>query len=243
MARIGPTTYTDVENLIPIDWTHPTSPDLHTEIKKFGNVSYLNLSPDSIRAGEYSKLRNIRTRYIKATDPLTGDILGTASYHFQSFDVSELPIFDLGKPLPDVGDSSFIDTPPGSLTEEKRAANEKIARLDAMEDADMQRWVAKLMPKGCKCIVITGIRVVPAAQGKGVGTAMLKWATDKADEAAVYMWVHASEAGRRLFEKGGFEELGSLEVDLDEWAPQPRGDGEQWGTYVLRYMQREEKGK
>ena len=54
-------------------------------------------------------------------------------------------------------------------------------------------------------------------------------------------WVHASEAGYKPFEKAGFEEVGRLDLDLDEYALVPREEGEEnakWGSYTFRYMLR-----
>ncbi len=77
-----------------------------------------------------------------------------------------------------------------------------------------------------------------------MGSAFIKWGTDKADEDDVRCWVHASEAGWPAFKKAGFEVVGTLELDLDQYASEQRkfADGrpeEKWGKYAFRYMQRE----
>jgi hypothetical protein len=50
--------------------------------------------------------------------------------------------------------------------------------------------------------------------------------------------VHSSEAGYRAYAKAGFEVVGTLDVDLDEWAPAPPVEGGLWGHYVIRWMKR-----
>lgn len=113
------------------------------------------------------------------------------------------------------------------------------------------------MPTGTSCFYIMSIVVGPKHQGKGVGSALVRYGTGRAHDASkeldtdVFCWVHSSEAGARLFEKEGSKRVGRLEVDLDEFAggrevpqntavPVSKGnDGTVkmgWGTYVFRYL-------
>lgn len=122
---------------------------------------------------------------------------------------------------------------------EKTAANgtpDKIARLKAIQDKESERWTEILSNK---CMYIVGIAVSPSHQGLGVGTALIQWGTKKADRDGVTCWVHSSDGGWRAFEKNGFKEDRRLELDLDEYADQPRkGEDGKWGKYIFRYMQR-----
>ncbi|KAJ7705696.1 hypothetical protein B0H14DRAFT_2415907, partial [Mycena olivaceomarginata] len=52
--------------------------------------------------------------------------------------------------------------------------------------------------------------------GKGVGTGLLEFGTDICDEHQCYAWVHSSMAGCPVLPKAGFEDLGMLEVDVDD---------------------------
>lgn len=106
-----------------------------------------------------------------------------------------------------------------------------------MTDKDRQDWTEKLMPPNTKCIFITTLSVSPTHQNRGISSALLKWGTSIADATNVFIWVHSSEGAWGMYTKSGFEVVGMLEVDLDEYAPSPPEDGtDKWGHYVWRYM-------
>ncbi|MCJ1380244.1 hypothetical protein MMC17_003347 [Xylographa soralifera] len=144
--------------------------------------------------------------------------------------------------------SSKADSTPQSLPQDysKPEMDDPIKRLMAITDADMSRWQEIFMPRGTKCMFIVGLSVDPAFQGYGVGTALMRWGTAIADENSVFCWVHSSESAYSFYKKEGFEVVGTLEVDLDEFAPGPPdedfGDSK-WGLYVFRYMKRLPKRK
>jgi len=95
---------------------------------------------------------------------------------------------------------------------------------------------SRLSPPGRKVFYCLGISVLPEYQSKGVGSKMIKWACEIADENDASMWIHLAdtEAGPRSFEKNGFEVVNVLEIDLDDWT-----EGEtEWGVYRFRYMRR-----
>jgi GNAT superfamily N-acetyltransferase len=85
-----------------------------------------------------------------------------------------------------------------------------------------------------------GLTVLPSHQSRGVGSALLSWVTDSADESGASFWIHLSDSPGvvKALERKGFVEVNRLEVDLDQYAEKPRGDG---GTYTFRYMRREAK--
>jgi len=126
---------------------------------------------------------------------------------------------------------------------EEKEKPSKIKELEDITNASMQEWITKLSPSSVKHMVLMAIVVHPAVQGQGVGKELIGWGTGIADQEGVYCWVHASEAGAWVFGKMGFEEVGRLELDFDEFAGErvrnkERRDG-RWGAYVFRYMKRE----
>jgi GNAT superfamily N-acetyltransferase len=234
-------TYADVNAIFEVG-RDAMSYDRQTQLKYHGNVPYLQ--PDSAKQGIISLLSNPKGNFIKAISNDTGDLLGACSFFFHGFESHEIPASNPGEL-----DESLVkgnETPESlpremaSVDEEKQKAIDKINALDAMESKDMQRWQKILMPPGSKCIILTGFSVNPKYQGRGIGGQLLKRVTDLADERGVFMWVHSSEAAVRTYMKGGFEVVGTLEVDLDDYAtaPPPEGEGVPWGRYTIRYMKR-----
>jgi len=121
-----------------------------------------------------------------------------------------------------------------------------VAGLEASTNASMQEWIKRFMPPGTRCRFIMGISVHPSYAGKGVGSALMRAGTELADKERAWCWVHSSMKGAPSFEKNGFEEVGRIELDLDEFAQgdpdraklvRKDGDGK-WGRYAWRYMTR-----
>jgi GNAT superfamily N-acetyltransferase len=52
-------------------------------------------------------------------------------------------------------------------------------------------------------------------QKRGVGTLMLKWGMEKADELNVECYVEATDAGRNLYQKFGFSTILKVLVDAE----------------------------
>jgi GNAT superfamily N-acetyltransferase len=232
---IQPVTYHDVTTLANI-MVEAMSNDRHTQLKTLGDVSYTRAAGNI--EDLLSGIKHPKTVYVKAVHGETGDILGCISLWYVGFQEQDVPHTD-----PAEGWEGSLE----DLEEQGRAGGEKrnvderakklIDDLDAWEGADMKRWQDVLMPEGSKCIIITRLQVALAAQGKGVGTALVKWSTDEADKHGVYMWVHSSEA-YRVYEKSGFDTVGTLDVDMDAYAPAPPPEGGKWGHYLIRYMKR-----
>lgn len=99
--------------------------------------------------------------------------------------------------------------------------------------------------KGTRCMYVITITVHPKYQSRGVGPALIKKGTGRADTEGALCWVHSSEAGVHMYQKCGFEENETLKIDLDNWARKldikpPTGD-DKWGTYTFRYLIRQPK--
>ncbi|KAJ5527165.1 acetyltransferase [Penicillium frequentans] len=90
--------------------------------------------------------------------------------------------------------------------------------------SDSMKWEAHFM-KGARYLILQALAVNPDDQRQGVGSQLVKWGVERADEERIACWCHASPAGNQLYLKSGFQELGSDEYDLGEV-----------GKYVFRYM-------
>ena len=71
--------------------------------------------------------------------------------------------------------------------------------------------------KGTPYILMHGLAVLPEWQGKGVGKRLLEWGVGEADKKGLDCWVDASEATLGFFEKFGWKQVGSVEVNLADW--------------------------
>jgi ribosomal protein S18 acetylase RimI-like enzyme len=233
--------------------------DRHTQMKMLGNNPYD--MEEVTKQGLVAQLNFERCLCVKAVDEVTGEIMGWTCWGFRGFEREEILSLDLRteeQRSTIINVSAEENNAGESKRESKQAVQEKlsgnetddpISRLQDLTNADMERWMEIFMPPGTKCMYIVGLSVSPSYQGRGVGTALLKWGTGIADKFGVFAWVHSSddEAAWKLYQKHGFEIAGILDVDLDEYAPAPppieEGEGAVWGRYVFRYMKRLPKGQ
>jgi GNAT superfamily N-acetyltransferase len=245
LYSIKPATYADIDFIIKIGRDSFLT-DRQTQLKRLGNVPYLQ--EEFARTGAIHTLENPKMNFIKAAWNDTGEVVGSLSFFYHEFDPKDIPKLDIGdvnsispkNGSSEQGDNEKAQTTSEPIDEKKKKANEIVDSLDEMESADMKRWQDILMPPGIKCIVLTGCSVAPEYQGQGIGSSLLKWAADQADKHNVHMWVHSSEAAWRAYAKAGFEVVGTLDVNLDEYSPgpPPEGEGTLWGHYIIRYMKR-----
>ncbi|KAM3075790.1 hypothetical protein ACMFMG_007917 [Clarireedia jacksonii] len=70
---------------------------------------------------------------------------------------------------------------------------------------------------GKRCLVLQILVVHPFHQGKGIGTLLLQEGLRQADELGVPVWLEASEKGRPLYRKLGFNDVKTIKIDLAEW--------------------------
>lgn len=232
-----PVNYSDIDALVKISADSFVA-DVHTQVKSQGRKPF-----DMAASARSDLLRNLgveRCAYMKAVDKATGEILGYCGWGFRVGDNSLVPRSDPGKPP---AKDSPEATPEIEKETEDEAEEDSITRLMALEDASMRQWMTYFMPdEHTRCMYILGLAVAPSAQGKGVGSALAKWGMDAADRLGLFTWVHSSEEAWRFYAKRGFEVVGELDLDLDEWAlrpPERDGEGDaKWGHYVLRYMKR-----
>ena len=86
--------------------------------------------------------------------------------------------------------------------------------------------------------------VLPSHQGRGIGTSLVRAGCQLADDFGLTTLVTSTEVAKWCYEKAGFEEFGSVEVDLREWEKEEEGleDGGGEGRgYRMFFMVRNEK--
>ena len=158
---------------------------------------------------------------IKAISKDNGNVLGWQTCHFFGKD-------DLLESI-------------GAFTGIEESADEtndgKDRTLRSVLDKEYLRVLKEWMTNR-KWILFQTLVVDPAAQGHGVGTALARWVTDRADEDGVYCWLISTPAAHGIYLKGGYRDVGSFEVDLGEFAFGGKEGGWGWGMYKVRHMLR-----
>ena len=76
-------------------------------------------------------------------------------------------------------------------------------------------------------IVLKFLHTDPAHQKRGAGGMLIKWGLEKAKELKLPAYLEASPAGKPLYIKHGFHEIGRSEFDLQKW-----GGGDEIETVV-----------
>lgn len=66
-------------------------------------------------------------------------------------------------------------------------------------------------------LMLNQLATHPSHQGRGVGSLLLNWGLQKADEEGLVCYLNASEAGKRMYEKRGFEVRKVIEWDRGVW--------------------------
>ena len=193
-----------------------------------------------------SYITHPRVVALKAVDNASGDLMGFIIWNLRGFKPQEIPDVP-GRP-------QSVEPTPSAKTEQseddnkaeeedeekKKAAEDGMQRLARLNNEAMNDWLEAFMPDGVRALCIIGLTVSPVYQGRGVGSALVRWGTKVCDKEDVLGWVHASDPSWRMYEKSGFEVKRVLDHDLDAYAPCPppaeEGPDAKWGHYVFRCM-------
>lgn len=167
------------------------------------------------------QLSDPKTAVIKAVHNDTGNILGWQGCRFVGKE-DELKSKAMTIAAPEEGK----DKTEGAVRTLHSVLKEDFVRVQ-------REWMANK-----EYIHFDTLVVDPTAQGHGVGTALVRWVTDKADEQGIYCWLQSSRAAHSIYLKAGYKDVGSFKVDLSEFAPGGKEGGWGWGVYDFRYMLR-----
>lgn len=228
--------------------------DRQTQMKALGEKDPFDMAKYTLESMP-GHIDSPRCHVIKAVDEETGEIMGVCNWAIRGFVPKTLPLFEEritaeGRAAWEARDAEArakaeqeaknkVEEP--KQEEPKPAETDPIKRLVAVTNKDMNDWMEEVMPPGkvTKCMFIIGLTVSPKFQGRGAGSALLRWGTRLCDENDAFAWVHSSDPAWGMYKKSGFEVIRSLDIDLDEYAPCPppgEGEGAKWGHYVFRYM-------
>lgn len=176
----------------------------------------------------------------KAVDDTTGEMLGFVCW---GMNLDRSPRTEQGEK----GVDSSVERPEVTAAEEafpnQDATLDPLERLEEMTSSHLAAFQERF--KDTRCMYVITITVHPKHQGRGVGPALIKRGTSRADAEGALCWVHSSEAGVHTYQRCGFEVDDTLEIYLDKWAQElnikpPAGD-DKWGTYTFRYLIRRPK--
>lgn len=71
--------------------------------------------------------------------------------------------------------------------------------------------------KGKRHALMAVLAIHPDYQRVGTGNKLLEWGLAKCDEEGLDCWIDASKAGKGLYEKFGWKEVGGVDIDLGRW--------------------------
>jgi GNAT superfamily N-acetyltransferase len=113
-----------------------------------------------------------------------------------------------------------------------------LEQLESITSGHMMQTLDRACQPTHPTIYCIGLHVDPQSQGLGVGTRMVRWATEFADSRNAAAWAHLSDstAGIKACEKNGFEEVNTVTVNLDEYAT--KDTNKPWGQYSHHCMYR-----
>lgn len=143
------------------------------------------------------------TKYMKAVDEASGEIVGMAKWNIYD---NSLPDLDAIKPVGDYWDND----------EEKMYAT-------ALTQVFLEERNAAIKQSNGNLVSLDVLTIDPAHQRKGVGDALVKWGTKKADDLGVEAVVESSTFGQGLYEKNGYVFVKDVELQAPErWKDRPK---------------------
>ncbi|KAK2614625.1 hypothetical protein N8I77_001434 [Diaporthe amygdali] len=226
--------------------------DRHTMLKAAHPTNPYDHAAGMTGAFEYWLSRPAgKLELTKAVDDATGEILGFVCWGMSLDPNTKQTKSEDGPPAEegDKGAEVSVEQPNNASSTDDVASQgtspDPLEQLEEMTSSHLAAFQERVMPDGVRCMYVITITVHPNHQRRGIGPALIKQGTDRADAEGVFCWVHSSEAGVHTYQKCGFEEDDTLQIDLDDWARKleikpPAGD-DRWGIYTFKYMIRQPK--
>ncbi|KAI7784119.1 acetyltransferase [Diaporthe eres] len=219
--------------------------DRHTMLKAAHPTKPYNHAAGMTGAFEYWVSRPAGSLELtKAVDDATGEILGFVCWGMNLDQAGTSKDQSNSGDDPPPGESEKSDTTvPEDTDPPQDPTLDPLDQLEEMTSSHLAAFQGRF--KNTRCMYVITLTVHPKYQGRGVGPALIKQGTNRADAEGALCWVHSSEAGVYTYKKCGFEEDDTLEIDLDDWERNldikpPAGD-DKWGTYTFRYLIRQPK--
>ncbi|KAI9757778.1 MAG: hypothetical protein M4579_003314 [Chaenotheca gracillima] len=78
------------------------------------------------------------------------------------------------------------------------------------------------------------LMVLPAWQRRGVGSAMIRWAFENLRLDSMPVWLNAQLDGYPLYQKFGWKDVETIDIDLSDWAGPSRGYGQHRTVCMIR---------
>lgn len=83
-------------------------------------------------------------------------------------------------------------------------------------------------------VELNSCATLPSHQGKGIGSMLIRYCIDKADEAGLPTHLNSFPKARNLYARFGFVEKVTFDLDLNEFGIRNRGYGIYWSYGMVR---------
>ena len=159
--------------------------------------------------------------HVKAVDKQTGTLAAWASWETPTDDRILGPEGEADEDTADKEERDF-DFPPG---------------IAQFVEEDSSRWLKRITHRR-RHMLTKAMFTDPSFWRRGIGSAMVRYGNQLADEANLPIFLWGSAFGAPIYAKYGFETVQWLDLDLRDWAPSAKGNDKGYGNYRFRYMVR-----
>lgn len=192
---------------MPFELSPTTEKDLPAVVRTH-HAAFKDLIPQMHHAepsdASFDKLAQMRavalaaptTRMMKVVDTDSGTVVGCSSWRFYT-----------SERTPEQLEADFV-VPPG-IPEE----NAEVRKLLEDNFRTSRRDIMGTRPY----VLLGTLTTHPDYQRKGAGIMMLEWGLKEADRLGLPAYLEASPAGKPLYERYGFENVGEMTMDVRPW--------------------------